>query len=383
MNLIVLFARIFRIIKIKKEWQYPEQVQILIYDKSGSELFLNYFSNYSFSILHTRGEILNIPILFRSFFKRLNYQFCYLDYVNPKIVITYIDNNPFFYTIKSHNPNLITIFVQNGIRSIFGDVFENLIDYPNKMYFVDYMFCVNKSIANKYCEYVNGKTISIGSFKNNTIPISLRQKSKNNNVVFISQFRNTKSGNNIMMYNSGKPVFWENFYSAEKILLPILHHFCKKQNRNNLICGCSHENISNEINFYNKIFGSKDWQYIPRTSSHSAYDAIDDASYVVTIDSTLGYEAVSRNKKVAFFTIRGEICGIDGLDFGWPNIISKKGPFWTNCYSYDEVARVLNYIFQSQDEIWNEAKSISINNIMNYDNYNSKFQKLINSILEK
>ena len=118
-------------------------------------------------------------------------------------------------------------------------------------------------------------------------------------------------------------------------------------------------------------------------SNYSAYEAVDNVAYVVTIDSTLGYEAIARNKRVAFLTIRGELCEIDGVNFGWPNHITKKGPYWTNSYNLEEVERVLNYIKQTSDEIWNDEKNKSINNILCYDNDNSKFKKLINSILEK
>jgi surface carbohydrate biosynthesis protein len=243
------------------------------------------------------------------------------------------------------------------------------------------MLCFNNSVAKKYSEYIYGKALVVGSFKNNLIPIN--NNKNNNNVLFISQFRNRKSDSGIVFYNSGKPIYWDDFYSAEKIILPILYNFCKKKNLNLLICGCSTDNELTEINFYKQILNSGDLNYIPRKSNFSAYEAVDNETYVVTIDSTLGYEAIARNKRVAFITIRGELCEIDGVDFSWPNHISKKGPYWTNGYSIDEVERVLNYIIQSSDETWNNEKKLAINNILYHDNNNYIFKKLINTILEK
>ena len=50
------FIRLFRLLNVKKEWKYPKQVQILIYEESGSEYFSKYFTNYTYSILHTSAK---------------------------------------------------------------------------------------------------------------------------------------------------------------------------------------------------------------------------------------------------------------------------------------------------------------------------------------
>ena len=50
----------------------------------------------------------------------------YAKIVKAKIVITFIDNSFSFYLLKNNNPNLKTIFVQNGLRAIAGDIFLKL-----------------------------------------------------------------------------------------------------------------------------------------------------------------------------------------------------------------------------------------------------------------
>lgn len=81
--------------------------------------------------LSTRKEEINLFILIRLILSfKLNYfdyLLKYIDYVDPKLVITSIDNNRDFYRIKKFKPNIITIFFQNGHRTGGnGDIFEIL-----------------------------------------------------------------------------------------------------------------------------------------------------------------------------------------------------------------------------------------------------------------
>ena len=47
----------------------------------------------------------------------MNYYIEYIKICNPKILITFIDNNLIFYKLKKYFPNIYFISVQNGIRT--------------------------------------------------------------------------------------------------------------------------------------------------------------------------------------------------------------------------------------------------------------------------
>ncbi len=376
-----LFQFYFLLFNAKKIWKSPKSVNILIFDNSGSEFLINYFRNYTYSILYTRGESINIPILLKSFFRRKNYFNCYIETVSPIILITFIDNSIFFYQVKKSNPHITTIFIQNGIRSFSGDIFEYLEENAKKLSFnVDFMLCFNDSIAKKYNEYISGKTLSIGSFKNNILPLRVNIKLNTRTVVYISQYR---AQNTLLFYSQGRPIYWSDFYKAEHKFLPLLIDYCFTFNLKLAICGCSHDNFTDEKNFYTQILGSSNWAYIPKKSSLSAYEIIDKHLYIVTIDSTLGYEALIRKKKVAFFPIRSNYTNLSGTTFGWPNNFINCGKFWSHHIDREHVFEILKFTFESNDKTWNDEVDKVENKLLFYDKANTKFKKLINSILEK
>ncbi|EKT85646.1 LA_1612 family putative O-antigen biosynthesis protein, partial [Leptospira santarosai] len=164
-NLLIFFLR------SKKKWRFPKKGILLFYDSVGYDAFESYISCYNPVVLHVRGEILNIPIFLLSVLKGSigwqGYINTFIHYVSPRLILTFIDNNPKFYKLKELHPNAITMFVQNGFRGEIGDVFGYLNRKEN--YNVDYMLTFGSDIGEKYSQYVKGKFVPIGSFKNNII----------------------------------------------------------------------------------------------------------------------------------------------------------------------------------------------------------------------
>ena len=78
-------------------------------------------------VLFTRGEKINLFILLKCLLKNKldvnNYLKEYIKYVNPKLILTFIDNSRIFYSIHKI-ANCKTAFVQNGIRSEWSDIFS-------------------------------------------------------------------------------------------------------------------------------------------------------------------------------------------------------------------------------------------------------------------
>jgi len=89
--------------------------------------------------------------------------------------------------------------------------------------------------------------------------------------------------------------------------------------------------------------------------------------------STFGYEALAREKKVAFFS--GDF--IKGSDFCWPLDLSKRGKFYTNSNSIEEVERILNYLIDVNEENWLKEINKYRDKIFYYDEDN----KIIKSFL--
>ena len=77
---------------------------ILIFDIHGAELIKGILPKNSYHILPARYESLNFLFLINCLFNfqisLRSYTQKYVDYINPKILITYIDNNPLFYELS-------------------------------------------------------------------------------------------------------------------------------------------------------------------------------------------------------------------------------------------------------------------------------------------
>ena len=82
----------------------PKKSKILFYDGINSFLIKKKLKNYNCSTLHVRGESINVVVLFTMLlnfeFSLKKYIYYYIKFVQPKVVLTFIDNDFNFYTLK-------------------------------------------------------------------------------------------------------------------------------------------------------------------------------------------------------------------------------------------------------------------------------------------
>ena len=108
---------------------------------------------------------------------------------------------------------------------------------------------------------------------------------------------------------------------------------------------------------------------------------LDEATAVAFIDSTLGYEALSRKRPTASFSIRGEILGnFDGCKFGRPTIYKDAGPFWCNYLNAPNLNNILDFVLNVSDEDWRKVKDKYANKLMSYDKGNTKFKNIMKNL---
>tara|TARA_B100000989_G_scaffold299039_1_gene292358 strand:- start:7365 stop:8534 length:1170 start_codon:yes stop_codon:yes gene_type:complete len=383
--------RIFNFFKLFfgsiKSYKKPLNSNILIYDSSGLDVLKEYIKQYDYYLLHVRGEEINLFCFFKSIFQKIfwkgNFLTAYINQViievKPKIVITTIDNNQFFYLIKDNHKNIKTIFIQNGWRGGGVDIFSYL--EKNSKFKVDYMFVFNRSIALKYKEYIKGESLLLGSLRNNH-HLNTNYNLIVNSVMFISSFR--KNDNNpIMMFNSKKePISWEKFYSLDELVLSWLKKWCFENNKTLLICGrSSGKDIIEEKNWYENLLGQNNFNFLPRINRGSSYQNIQEAELIVSLGSTLGYEAFGIGKKVAFLTGRGIWLDDKQRNFGWPFFNSDKGPFWSNIPIFEEFHRLLNFLNLISDADWAEVHNKYRKELMVINPGNKKLVYLLDKLL--
>ena len=371
--------------KAKFSWRYPKKSSILIYDATGVYNFWKYVEKWDPQVLNIRGEKVNLKILFSILFQpgRLfnAYVDKYIEHVNPNFIITYIDNSKFFYTLSNRHKSIKTIFIQNGLRSYYGDIFDTLdtLDRSElEIFKVDYMFTFGGGIGDHYLKYISGLVIPVGSLINNSI--ERKVQSQKDVMVYISQFVPHDMSINGELYNIEKFAG-----QMERPILKALHSYADLHKKKFMIIPRTSKNSSNRIleeNYFNNLLHHKT-NFIDLDEDFSSYDACDFAEVVIAIDTTLAYESIARGNKTAVFSVRGNVFDLKGYGFGWPKNYPDRGSFWTNQLDLNAFNEILDYLFKADKVTWEDDLSkIDFPSIMEYDRGNLNLQATLNKIID-
>jgi len=373
-------AALFTLRKAKLIWKKPKRADVLIFDRGfDTDVLFEYIDESKSEILCIRGEEINIPVFLLSTFSIDRYIDVYIKFVKPTFIVTFTDNSKFFYKLKSKHLNIIFIFLQNGLRTKLGDIFEELEKIDDD-YEVDYMLTFNHAVGKEYCKYIKGESISIGSARNNLFSYNDVQNRKKD-ILYISAFKpysNNEEEHWVTV--EGKSIKWDIMFSAERLVVQYLSKYCSINKIKLTILGRSSGSASCEYEFYKSLTRGCNWDFIPNTGKSSSYYLMSQAEYIVGVDSTLLFESFGRGKRTAFFTCRGEIIGADVSQFGWPVKLGSAGPFWSNHINKNEFNRVMDYIMNVHSDEWGTICSQYGPYVMDYDPGNKKIISLFKDI---
>ncbi len=372
----------------KWHWKPKDKCEILIYDATNAELINPYLSNYQVEILAIRGEFVYLFCLLRAAVKlgfwidsplRV-YADVFISLTSPKLVITLIDNNENFFSISHRFPNVQTLMIQNGTRGEIGDIFGRY--KQNNEDYVDWMLVHNDAIGRLYRHCIKGRTLSIGSLKNNSYIKSTSEVSQS--ILFISQYHEKPHDNSpLWIEPDGVAIYWDSFFDADKKIIAFLDKWCFINQKKLIICGRSPEKNGLENTFYQRYLKLCEWEFVSRKGAYSAYELVDASEIIVFIDSTLGYEALARGKKVAGFSCRLLNKSSTFFEFGWPTQLPNNGPFWTNDLDTRQFERIMNYLSGICDTEWKRILLEISNDLMVFDPNNALFTRVLQNIIPK
>tara|TARA_B100001057_G_C22777750_1_gene922340 strand:- start:251 stop:1432 length:1182 start_codon:yes stop_codon:yes gene_type:complete len=352
----------------------PKKNRVVLYRYDGKELLDKYIKE-NISILDPFNEIYLI-VLIKSLldfsFKNilLNYNKTFISMTKPKFVFTYIDNDLKFYFLKDFFKKIKFISIQNGYRGGINDkkykndYIDSMEEFNLKVSKIhslkcDFILTFNKDVSKKYNKFIKAKTLVIGSIKSNIFKI---REYKNKNILsFICESAMNQEyafDQKVYFDNNKYKITLNDWLLAEKKIIPYLAEYCEKKNFKFQII--TKGNSKYEKVFYKNLIKDKfKYTIITKKNRLQGYELVDKSNYIVSIGSSLAYEALSRKKKVAFLPIRKEILKNKGFnldfsqyDFGWPSKFRQKGFFWTHFNNTGEFNRVLNFITNISDKKW-------------------------------
>ena len=374
----------------KKIFKKPETKYFLIINGDNSKFIEKYLKNEDYHIvfnrfqrgIERRAEI-NLFVLMDVL---MNFKISFKDYINsyikfskPKAIITLVDNDISFYDLKL-NLNCKKILIQNSYRSTQLDIFYQLEDLKkNKIkYECDYILVFNKHVGRLYNSFLKGKYIQIGPFRSNSIP--KKNKAKKYDLIYVSHYRGQNEKD---IFIKKENITWGEQRQGEEIIINHLKKFIQKnKNINLLVLGCKIATRKKELKYYQSKFKGINFEFIPKEINRETYQIIDQAKVLISMDSTLGYESISRGNKVCIFSPHPNKYPTDSSKFGWPANLSDKGFFWTNSLDYSEFLRVVKDTISISDEDYfkNKTRDIIPDQIIR-DPDNKIFQKLISEIV--
>jgi len=376
-----MLKKIISITKSAKEWKKPSQAKCLIFDARTGKPLHCFIKPNKIAELFLPTEKLNMVVVLQCLLKQsvshLSYYANYVRAVNPQVVITMSDNNEDFYRLKKLLPKVTFIAIQSSWRGKGGDLFGKKIP---KGLSCDYYFAFNRAIGSLIKRNVTCKVIAAGSLLNNALINREHRQNLKQKLVFISEFRKKREKLSFpCKKHNGVAANWEELYSLEKKLLPILHRFCHENGIEFIILGAKPVVHDKEHDFFKKYLPKCGWRFNPRKSWFSSYEVINSSDFVVYINSTLGYEAFGADKPVACISARGHwFADFDDRNFGWPNIFPNKGLCWTNDFNKKGVEKVLKNLISKPNSYQRKYLQALRIKVMQYDRGNSKLSAILN-----
>ena len=361
---------LIKLFKTKLRFKKPKNKSFLIYDYAsflkGTHKFL-FKNKKNIGIFYSRGEELNIYVLILTIFKKglknliLNYKKTYLELIKPKVIFTSIDHDPMFFALKIIYPNAKYISDQHGFSKVVG------YKWPHSFFFrcksiakklgqkklkADIIFVFNEYEKLWMSKIIDSKFYILGNTVNNYYNFK-KNKKKQKEILFIS----------LGLYKNRLKIDKKVFNNTYKI--------CEK---NNFKLSLLSRHNSKFEKKYREIFISGKWLYIPIKSKTSSYEAINNHNIILSTGSSLGFEALSRNKKCIFF-LNSFIKKILNWRF------NNEGFFWTTYLSEKNIEKIILRVKNSKLDFWKKTSRKLATNMLAYDKNNMLKKKIIKKVI--
>ena len=148
------------------------------------------------------------------------------------------------------------------------------------------------------------------------------------------------------------------------------------------VLGSSIFSANDEYNFYRKHFKNINFKFIAKTKQRKTYKIIDTSKIILSLESTLAYEALSRGTKVLFFSLRTNEIPSNGELFGWPYKKKLNGEFWTTRLDVQAIKEKISYLERLNNTKFKKILKKNTENFIIFDFDNLTLKSLINKLIK-
>ena len=170
------------------------------------------------------------------------------------------------------------------------------------------------------------------------------------------------------------------YFSKDRILFKNIYKYCEINNFK-IELKIKNYNDKNEIEFYRKLVLNKPILiHQNKNNKDDIYNISDKVMVTVSSCSTFGFENIARGNKSAIFNNK-IVVSKNVMDIFWNLNLKKKGFFWSDKVSFDEIKRVMNFVIKTNSKTWKSKILPFKNKTMKYDYGNRSFFNIIRKII--
>jgi surface carbohydrate biosynthesis protein len=384
---------------MKFDFGLPHSTHVLFFGTTGLSILQNYINEVDYVVYENPRERINIWVALLALLlgrtSEVGYYKTFLKLFRPKYAITMEDNSLIFYSTKLLRPNCLTLAVQNGLRGNLANTelssfSSDLRNRTSEGYGTDVIATLGTSGTKFYRSiFEDPKTEieQVGSLKNNALAHAADTGEPR--LIMISTFPNLGENKgwdherwkvDIAAYSRSRAITFENLYLIESRLAEVCAQVAAEANFSFVVLGKRPNSQPAEFEYYSKLLAQHQWTYHPAKDQGSSYCFVKSSDVIVSTDSTLGFELLSRGFKVALVTARMHAAGFSDVDeVTLTSLVDlpRRGSFWTDDSSESEIRRVIQFVIEASGPLWNlEASSVK-SSVIEFDPENHRFCALL------
>jgi len=364
--------------------------KVVIFDEVGSRIIKKAVLNdIPCAIIHSRKEIIHItlPLLFLMLKNAIRvltrprsvkltgvarstllgyiykiYLLSCIDYIKPKVVLTFIDNSPVYFWISRMYNNCEFYAIQNGIRTDAkrlhyekpNDSGERSVNYSAGVMSMPHLFCFGKYEIDLYKKHAQNidKFYPVGSLMGGYYKTCLARNSTK------IDFDICLVSDQILSFPEGHIL--SGFELGVGYLHKLIHKYAAEEHLSCCIAMRASNKHDQEIEkeYFINIFGNRA-TIIGRneTDMFTTYAAMDRSSVIVALNSTAVFEAFGWGKKALF-------CNLSGDDF---NQLPLPEICTMNVNDYGIFKSKLDYLRRLDENEYRKITQSPARYLMNYD----------------
>lgn len=332
----------------------------------------------SYTVIHIRREklYLSLNIIIRVFLNkaRMNtgvnsaYVLTMLEYIRPKVVITFNDNNNLL-GICSRHYKALYLSIQNGMRT--GTVISKC-----KLAYIPTLYCFGRSEIDLYKreKVLVDNFFDVGSIRASYYRANLAvDRPIKYDLCLVSQYRSSVVAGEYPAFKRGLDVLYEYIFRYLK----------GRSLRFSIAMVSSSEEGELEETYYKTIFGESVKLLYNNRKVMQSYCNVDKSNVLIGLNSTLMYEAFGWGKKVLFTNFSGDINHdfITGGDAKLPSISTRVNFVKENSFKVFE--RTLDQLIILPKNSYNDSVSDARKYLMNYSPNRPAHKIIRDRIIEK